>query len=136
VGDPRPRLGEIGASCREAVAAAEVSLAVGAHRATSFYQDVLPEVLLRDNPVTARRLVRARLGPALDRPALLATLVAYLQAGLSLRATARALGIHENTASYRLQRILELLGVEAPAGLVRADLMLALLAHRLATVEE
>jgi DNA-binding PucR family transcriptional regulator len=118
------------------VAAAEVSLAVGAHRATSFYQDVLPEVLLRDNPVTARRLVRARLGPALDRPALLATLVAYLQAGLSLRATARALGIHENTASYRLQRILELLGVEAPAGLVRADLMLALLAHRLATVEE
>jgi hypothetical protein len=136
VGDPRPRLGEIGASCREAVAATEVSLTLGLGRSTVFYQDVLPEVLLRDNPVTARRLVRARLGPLLDRPVLLETLVAYLEAGLSLRAAARTLRIHENTASYRLQRILELLGVEKPAALVRADLMLALLAHRLASAEE
>ena len=131
VGDPRPRLGEVGASCREAVAAAEVSLTLGRRRATAFFEDVLPEVLLRDNPVTARRLVKARLGPLLDRPALLETLVAYLDAGLSLRATARVLRIHENTASYRLQRILELLGAENPAALVRADLLLALLAQRL-----
>lgn len=131
VGDPRPRLGEVGASCREAVAAAEVSLTLGRRRATAFFEDVLPEVLLRDNPVTARRLVKARLGPLLDRPALLETLVAYLDAGLSLRAAARVLRVHENTASYRLQRILELLGAENPASLVRADLLLALLAQRL-----
>jgi sugar diacid utilization regulator len=41
------------------------------------------------------------------------------------------LRIHENTASYRLQRLLELLGAENPAALVRADLLLALLAQRL-----
>jgi NAD(P)-dependent dehydrogenase (short-subunit alcohol dehydrogenase family)/DNA-binding CsgD family transcriptional regulator len=133
VGDPRPRLGEIGASCREAVAAAEVSLTVGRRRTTAYFEDVLPEVLLRDNPVTARRLVSARLGPLLGRPVLLETLVAYLDAGLSLRGTAKALRIHENTASYRLQRILELLGVVNAAALVRADLQLALLAHRLTT---
>jgi hypothetical protein len=133
VGDPRPRLGEIGASCREAVAAAEVSLTVGRRRTTAYFEDVLPEVLLRDNPVTARRLVSARLGPLLGRPVLLETLVAYLDAGLSLRGTAKALRIPENTASYRLQRILELLGVVNAAALVRADLQLALLAHRLTT---
>jgi DNA-binding CsgD family transcriptional regulator len=136
VGDPRPRLGEIGASCREAVAAAEVSLTVGRRRTTAYFGDVLPEVLLRDNPVTARRLVRARLGPVLERPALLETLVAYLGSGLSLRAAARALRIHENTASHRLQRILELLGAENSAALVRADLLLALLAHRLTATED
>jgi sugar diacid utilization regulator len=58
-----------------------------------------------------------------------------LDAGLSLRATARALRIHENTASYRLQRILELLGAENPAALVRANLLLALLAHRLTRID-
>lgn len=109
----------------------KVSLTLGRRRATAFFEDVLPEVLLRDNPVTARRLVKARLGPLLDRPALLETLVAYLDAGLSLRAAARVLRIHENTASYRLQRVLELLGAENPAALVRADLLLALLAQRL-----
>jgi DNA-binding PucR family transcriptional regulator len=113
------------------VAAAEVSLLVGRRRTTAYFEDVLPEVLLRDNPVTARRLVTARLGVLLDRPLLLETLVAFLESGLSLRATAKALHIHENTASYRLRRILELLGVTHPSALVRADLQLALLAHKL-----
>jgi hypothetical protein len=131
VGDPRPRLGEIGASCREAVAATEVSLAVGRSRTTAHYEDVLPEVLLRDNPVTARRLVRARLGPLLNRPVLLDTLRAFLDEGLSTRATATRLGVHENTAAYRLGRIRELLGLPGTAAMLRADLPLALLAHRL-----
>jgi hypothetical protein len=135
VGDPRPRLGEIAASCREAVAAAEVSVLVGRRRTTAYFEDVLPEVLLRDNPVTARRLVTARLGGLLDRPPLLETLVAYLESGLSLRATAKALRVHENTASYRLRRILDLLDVARPAALVRADLQLALLAHKLTTAD-
>jgi len=133
VGDPRHRLGEIGASCREALAAAEVSVIVGRRRITAYYVDVLPEVLLRDNPVTARRLVDARLGALLDHPHLLETLVSFLDEGLSLRATAKALHIHENTASYRVRRILELLDVAEPAALVRVDLLLALLAHRLNT---
>lgn len=135
VGDPRPRLGEISASCREAVAAAEVSVAAGAHRSTAYYPDVLPEVLLRDNPVTARRLVEARLGPLLGRPRLLATLEAYLDAGLSVRGTASALQIHENTAAYRLHRIADLLGAPSTAALARTDLQLALLAHRLTRPE-
>lgn len=135
VGDPRARLGEIGASCREAVAATEVSLAVGRSRTTAHYADVLPGVLLRDNPVTARRLVRARLGPLLGKPVLLDTLRAYLDEGLSVRATAIRLGVHENTAAYRLGRVRDLLGLPDAAAFLRADLPLALLAHRLTAPE-
>jgi hypothetical protein len=50
VGDPRPRLGEAGASCREAVAAAEVSLTLGRRRATAFIEDVLPRYCCGTTP--------------------------------------------------------------------------------------
>lgn len=60
-----------------------------------------------------RAFCRDALGPVLavkDPAPLLATLRAYLENGQNLRRTAQTLGIHYNTARYRLRRLRHLLG--------------------------
>jgi DNA-binding PucR family transcriptional regulator len=78
------------------------------------YEDVAVTDLLTRDPLAAREVARATLGPlSSDDDAsrrLLATLRVFLQEGQSFARTARRLGIHENTVSYRVRRAVELTG--------------------------
>ncbi|MDF5756036.1 helix-turn-helix domain-containing protein [Spongiactinospora sp. TRM90649] len=131
LGNPRPRLGEAGASCREAMSALSAGLRMGADRAVVPFERVVPEVLLLGNPIDARLLRDTILTPLRASPALVETLRVFLTSGLSTRVTAQRLSIHENTVSYRVRRILGLLGAESAAELVRPDVLLALRADEL-----
>lgn len=131
LGEPRPRFGEAGGSCREALGALEAGLRMGADRTVVHFTRVIPEVLLIDNPLDARRLIDTVLTPLRSSPALIETLRAYLSCGLSVRLTAQHLSIHENTVSYRLRRILQLLELENTSRLLRPDVLLALRADEL-----
>ncbi|MCG5215774.1 helix-turn-helix domain-containing protein [Streptosporangium sp. KLBMP 9127] len=131
LGEPRPRLGEAGASCKEALSALEAGLRMRADRVVVPFENVIPEVLLIGNPLDARRLTDSILTPLRGSPALVETLRVFLTSGLSTRTTARLLAVHENTVTYRVRRITRLLNAETPADLVRADVLLALRADEL-----
>ncbi|PZG48884.1 hypothetical protein C1I98_12100 [Spongiactinospora gelatinilytica] len=131
LGEPRPRLGEAGGSCREAMSALEAGLRMRADRVVVPFERVVPEVLLLGNPLDARLLADTILRPLRPSPALIETLRVFLAAGLSTRITAQRLSIHENTVSYRIRRILTLLGAGSAAELVRPDILLALRAEEL-----
>lgn len=75
--------------------------------------------------------VATHLGPLLDRPDLLHTLVAWCESGGRRQETARAVTLHRNSIAYRLARIGELLEVDLyePEALFR--LRTALAAHEL-----
>lgn len=126
LGEPRDRLGETGASCREAVAALEAGLRAGVDRAVVPFDQVIADVMLIENPLDARRLAAGLLDPLTGHAQLVDTVRAYLATGMSVRRTAEQLGVHENTVSYRLRRVVELLGLTGPEQLARADLLLAL----------
>jgi hypothetical protein len=126
LGEPRPRLAEASGSAREAISALQVALILDLPIAR--FEEVVPEVLLRENPASARAMVRAVLGPV-DHGDLIETLQTFLSSGLSVRATARQLQVHENTVSYRVKRILEAMGVSSANDLVRPDIQLALRAR-------
>jgi purine catabolism regulator len=66
---------------------------------------------------------------------LVATLEAYLAQGGVVMDAARALEVHRNTLSYRLERIEDLLNIDLKDALVRTNLHLALLALRLRNQE-
>lgn len=78
------------------------------------YADVAILDLLTRDVAQARAVARETLGPlAADEDGarrLLATLRVYLQEGESFARTARRLGVHENTVSYRVRRAFELAG--------------------------
>ena len=78
------------------------------------------------------RLCQSVLGPLLaadKEGVLLNTLRVYLECGRNLRRTAKVLGIHYNTARYRLKRVQKLLGLswENPADRLTLELTLHLL---------
>ena len=83
------------------------------------------------------RFVEEQLGPLLEQDAqrgsdLVATLDAYLEAGLSKSATARALGIRRQTLYARLERISRLLGgLDLEGRQARTALDLALVSWRM-----
>lgn len=65
----------------------------------------------------SRQFAEELLGPLLRYDAetqseLLPTLRCYLDSGAQVRATARALSVHENTVRYRLMRIVEVSGID------------------------
>ena len=126
IGEPRPRLAEASGSAREAISALQVALILDLPIAR--FEEVVPEVLLRENPASARAMTLAVLG-AIDHGDLIETLQVFLTSGLSVRATARQLQVHENTVSYRVKRILEAMGVSSANNLVRPDILLALRAR-------
>ena len=128
LGEPRPRLAETAGSLREAISALQVALIL--NRRTACFEEVVPEVLLRENPLAARAMIRAVLGPV-EHGDLVETLQTFLTSGLSIRATARQLHVHENTVSYRVKRMLESLGAKSAMELVRPDILLALRAREL-----
>jgi sugar diacid utilization regulator len=128
LGEPRPRLVEGAGSLREAISAVRVALVL--NRPLVRFVDVVPEVLLQESPLSARTMVEAVLGP-IDHGDLVETLQGFLSSGLSVRATARRLHVHENTVSYRIKRILEAFELDSVDDLVRPDVLLALRAREL-----
>ncbi|MFE9958970.1 PucR family transcriptional regulator [Micromonospora sp. NPDC005299] len=131
VGLPRPRFAEVAGSCREAIAALEVARRRPSGPAVVEFAAVAADVLLLENPLDSRQVIYSALGPILARPQLIETLATYLRCGLSTRATAAALDVHENTVTYRMRQITEALQVSGPADLVRADVLMALRARAL-----
>lgn len=115
----------VGPICREARWAVEVAHRLGWSDRVVGLGDVAPEVLLLRNPDIAA-LLAARLKPLCDRPDLLRTLRVYLKCGMSARAAARALFVHQNTVPYRIRTIERLLGKNLDDVTALSDVILAL----------
>lgn len=94
------------------------------------HDEVIPHLVLAQNPVLAERFVIYSLGPLLDpktrnREQLLETLEAYL-ARASVKHAAADLNLHRHTVLYRLDKIRELLGSDLDSPPTRLRLQLAL----------
>jgi len=74
--------------------------------------DLLPERALAGDGHARRQLVQDIYTPLVSGgPAILDTTAAFLEAGCSVEAAARALFVHPNTVRYRLRRVAELTGM-------------------------
>ncbi len=94
------------------------------------HDEVIPHLVLAQNPMLAERFVAHTLGPLLDpktrsREQLLQTLEAYLASG-SVKDAAAALNLHRHTVLYRLDKLRELLGADFDVPASRLRLQLAL----------
>lgn len=129
VGNPGEGIGGFARTHAEALDACRVATLGRATARVTLYPDVNLLSLLTGDVGRARHFMEDQLGPlAADNDATLrlrATLRAYLEEGSSLVATARRLGIHENTVKYRVRRCEEALG--RPAGEHSLKLAAALL---------
>jgi PucR C-terminal helix-turn-helix domain len=93
--------------------------------------EVLGELLLFENRALVQRIAARRLAPLCDltpkaRVRMEQTALAYLQERGNAAAMARALGVHPQTARYRLARLRELLGPELDDPDARFELEIAL----------
>ena len=99
------------------------------------YGDVLPEALIAQDQTTLRELVDATLTPLRSArnggPQYIETASVWLQEGLSVAATARALDVHERTVRYRLARIAKLTSLDLQHADDRFRLELAVRGARL-----
>lgn len=132
----RPGLGVAGirTSYGEALRALDVARRLGL-RGVVPYTDVLPEALIGQDRATLRELVESTLDPLRSRrsggPQYVETVETWLQEGLSVAATARALQVHERTVRYRLARIAKLTGLDLQHADDRFRLELAVRGERL-----
>jgi PucR C-terminal helix-turn-helix domain/GGDEF-like domain len=95
--------------------------------------DLLPERALDGDDSARTALIEEVYEPLLrGGPALLDTVMTYLEQGNSLEATARLLFVHPNTVRYRLRRVTELTGVSAGDGRGGFTLWTAVILGRLA----
>ncbi len=99
------------------------------------HDEVIPHLVLAQNPRLAERFVAHSLGPLLDpktrgREQLLETLEAYLDRG-SVKDAAAALNLHRHTVLYRLDKLRDVLGPEFDSPASRLRLQLALDLRRL-----
>jgi purine catabolism regulator len=97
-----------------------------AHR----HDELIPQLVLAQNPRLAERFVVHSLGRLLDaktrnREQLLETLQAYVSEG-SVKDAAAALKLHRHTVLYRLDKLRELLGADLDTPASRLRLQLAL----------
>jgi PucR C-terminal helix-turn-helix domain len=97
--------------------------------------DVLGRLLLFENRALVERIAARRLEPLRDltpkaRARMEETALAYLQERGNAAAMARALGVHPQTARYRLARLRELLGEELDDPDARFELEIALRGRR------
>jgi DNA-binding PucR family transcriptional regulator len=115
----------------EAVDGLRVAPAISAAGTLLAVEDIALERALVADPVLATAGVARWLGPLIEAPRggreLVRTLSAWLDAGHSVTATARALDVAPRTVSYRLARIAALLGVPALDADVVARLSAAVL---------
>ena len=94
------------------------------------HDEVIPHLVLAQNPLLAARFVSHSLGRLMDpkvrnREQLLETLEAYLARG-TVKDAAAALGLHRHTVLYRLDKLKELLGSDLDVPATRLRLQLAL----------
>ena len=133
-------VGPAAADLQSAVASAVAALA-GLHAASAWPEaprpvlasDLLPERAL-DGDESARATLVEQVYEPLMRggTALLDTVMAYLEQGNSLEATARLLFVHPNTVRYRLRRVTELTGITPSDGRGGFTLWTAVILGRLA----
>jgi sugar diacid utilization regulator len=93
------------------------------------YDEVVPYLVMTQNPLLAERYVRHHLGPLLDADQkgggqLLPTLEAYLARG-SVKEAALALHLHRHTVIYRLDKVRQSVGFDLDDPHVRQRLMFA-----------
>lgn len=104
-------LGAAGRSARAAMAGVAAAAAWPAAPRPVLADELLPERALAGDANAAVQLRQEVHTVLVDAgPPLLETLGAYLDAGRSLEATARALFVHPNTVRYRLRRITDVTG--------------------------
>jgi len=120
----------ISGSYLEAQQAIEVGRKLRPEAVVHRHDEVIPQLVLAQNPRLAERFVIDSLGPLLDakarnRDQLLETLQAYLGAG-SVKDTATALKLHRHTVLYRLEKLRDLLGSDLDSSGTRLRLQLAL----------
>jgi purine catabolism regulator len=132
IGGYHPGLRGISRSYLEAQQAIEAGRKLRPEAVAHGHDEVIPHLVLTQNPRLAERFVTHSLGPLLDhktrnREQLLTTLEAYLVHG-SVKDAATALNLHRHTVLYRLDKLRELLGAEmdTPAGRLRLQLALDL----------
>ena len=94
------------------------------------HDEVIPHLVLAQNPQLAERFVAHSLGRLMDsklrnRAQLMETLEAYLAKG-SVKDAASALGLHRHTVLYRLEKLKEVLGGDLDVPATRLRLQLAL----------
>jgi sugar diacid utilization regulator len=122
----------ISASYLEAQQSIEAGRKLRPEAVIHMHDEVIPQLVLAQNPRLAERFVQQSLGRLLE-PAtrghaqLLETLEAYLAAG-SVKDAATALKLHRHTVLYRLDKLRELLGgdVDTPCSRLRLQLALDL----------
>ena len=130
LGDPGEGIAGFARTHAEALEARRVATLAPDPARLTVYRDVDLVSLLAGDLERARRFMHAELGALVADDdgtlRLRATLRAYLDEGFSLAATARRLGIHENTVKYRVRRCEEALGrpvAERPLKLAAALLL-------------
>src|SRR5919108_6486213 len=94
------------------------------------HDEVIPQLVMAQNPRLAERFVTHSLGRLMDpklrnRAQLVETLDAYLATG-SVKDAAATLGLHRHTVLYRLDKLKELLGGDLDSPATRLRLQLAL----------
>jgi sugar diacid utilization regulator len=132
IGGYHPGLRGISRSYLEAQQAIEAGRKLRPDAVAHGHDEVIPHLVLAQNPRLAERFVAHSLGPLLDpktrnREQLLDTLEAYLATG-SVKDAAAALNLHRHTVLYRLDKLRELMGpdLDTPASRLRLQLALDL----------
>jgi hypothetical protein len=114
MGGWHPGLAATASGYHEALDAADIADAKGIRDRPVALDEVLVDHIFRSSP-NADRILAETMRPLIDydhahQSSFVTTLRTYLDAGLNLTRTARALFIHPNTVEYRLRRIRELSG--------------------------
>jgi sugar diacid utilization regulator len=130
IGGYHPGLHGIARSFLEAQQAIEAGRKLRPDSIVHGHDEVIPHLVLAQNPLLAERFVSHSLGRLLDpklrnREQLLETLETYLAKG-SVKDAAAALGLHRHTVLYRLEKVRELLGGDLDQPATRLRLQLAL----------
>jgi len=132
IGGYHPGLRGISRSYLEAQQAIEVGRKLRPEGIAHRHDELIPHLVLAQNPRLAERFVANSLGPLTEpklrnREQLLETLEAYLVLG-SVKEAAAALKLHRHTVLYRLDKLREILGgdLEVPATRLRLQLALEL----------
>jgi len=130
IGGYHPGLHGIARSFLEAQQAIEAGRKLRPDSIVHRHDEVIPHLVLAQNPLLAERFVAHSLGRLMDpklrnREQLLGTLETYLAKG-SVKDAAAALGLHRHTVLYRLEKLRELLGGDLDQPATRLRLQLAL----------
>jgi sugar diacid utilization regulator len=130
LGGYHPGLRGVSRSYLESQQAIELGRKLRPEKSLHHYADLVPYLVLAQNPLLVERFVRHQLGPLLEseeagRKPLLQTLEVFLQRG-SVKEAALVLRLHRHTVIYRLEKIAELLGVKLDDPAARMQLQMAL----------